>query len=84
MKLYSYKQAEDLINRYIDKGGNAIQLSDGVLGCGNWLLYDFSGNLKFFIITEIYLNCWSSAQKIRSYNKIPKKYLDKIEKYENE
>ena len=84
MKLYSFTEAEKLINRYIDAGGNAAQINDGVLGIGNWLLYDYSNKLKFFVITEIYLNEWSSAQKIRSYNKIPKKYLQQIEKYENE
>lgn len=82
MKLYSFREAEKLINRYLEAGGNAIQTSDGVLGIGNWILYDYSNKLKCFVITEIYLNCWSSAQKIRSYNKIPKKYLAQIENNE--
>ena len=84
MKNYSCSQVDNLISRYIDAGGNAIQTNDGVLGCGNWILFDFSNNLKCFVITEIYLNEWSSTHTIKSYNKIPKKYLAQIEKFENE
>lgn len=51
-----------------------LQLDEGVLGSGNWLLFDYSGRLKFIVIKEVYLNEWSSAHTIRKYNKIPKKY----------
>ena len=72
--LYSYKAVDDLIARYINKGGEALQTWEGVLCSGDWFLYDFSGKLKFYVIKEVYLNEWSSAQTIRAYNKIPKKY----------
>lgn len=74
MYVYTYKQVHALISRYIEKGGEALQTSEGVLGSGNWLLYDYNGRLKFIVITEIYINEWSSAHKIRKYRKIPKKY----------
>jgi hypothetical protein len=84
MKLYSYKEAENFIARYCQAGGEALQLEEGCLGCGNWLLYDYSNKLRFFVINEIYLNCWSSAQTIRGYNNIPKKYQNIINEKEAE
>ena len=74
MYLYDYKQVDALIAKYVDKGGETLQLDEGTLGSGDWLLYDYSGSLKFIVIKEVYLNEWSSAHTIRKYNKIPKKY----------
>ena len=74
MNHYSYQQVDNLIERYTNKGGEALQTSEGVLGSGDWLLYDFGGKLKFIVIREIYLNSWSSAHTVRMYNRIPKKY----------
>lgn len=74
MSLYSYKQVDALIEKYVNKGGETLQLDEGVLGSGNWLLFDYSGRLKFIVIKEVYLNAWSSAHTIRKYNKMPKKY----------
>lgn len=74
MYLYSYKQVDALIEKYANKGGETLQLDEGVLGSGNWLLFDYSGRLKFIVIKEVYLNEWSSAHTIRKYNKMPKKY----------
>lgn len=74
MSLYSYKQVDALIEKYANKGGETLQLDEGVLGSGNWLLFDYSGRLKFIVIKEVYLNEWSSAHTIRKYNKMPKKY----------
>ena len=81
MTHYTCTQVDNLISRYIDAGGDAIQTNEGVLGSGDWILFDFPNKLKCFVITEIYLNEWSSTHKIRSYNKIPKKYLAQIEKF---
>lgn len=77
MKIYSYKDAQKIIDRYISKGGEAIQTEEGVLGIGNWIC--FGGGLKTCIITEVYLNEWSGGQTIRLYNKMPKKYQKKLE-----
>lgn len=74
MKLYDYKQVDSLIERYLNKGGEALQTREGVLGSGDWLLYDYNDKLKFIVICEVALNCWSSAHTIRAYNKMPKKY----------
>ena len=74
MYLYDYKQVDALIEKYVNKGGETLQLNEGVLGSGDWLLFDYSGHLKFIVIKEVALNCWSSAHTVRKYNKIPKKY----------
>lgn len=82
MYLYGYKQVDALIEKYVSKGGEALQLNEGVLCSGDWLLFDFSGHLKFIVIKEVALNSWSSAQTIRRYNKIPKKYMNILSQHE--
>ena len=71
---YNIEKTINLIQDYINAGGEALQIRDGVLGLGDILLYDLSGKLKAFVIKEIALNEWCSAHKIRGYNKIPGKY----------
>ena len=83
MKYYSCDCVKNLIDRYIAKGGEMLQMREGSLGYGDLLLYDFSGNLKTFVIHEKFQSCWSSVHTIRGYNKMPKKYKDIIEKAEN-
>ena len=79
MALYSYQDVDRLISDYTEKGGEALQLNEGTLGSGDWLLYDYRDKLKFIIINEVYLNEWSSAHKVRCYNKIPKKFQKILE-----
>lgn len=77
MKLYSVKACEELMDMYIDRGGEAITLEEGCLGLG--LVVCYGNGLKTSVITEVYINQWSSGHKIRQYNKCPKKYADMIE-----
>lgn len=72
-KLYTCSAIEKLIEQYIDVGGEIIELEEGTLGYGLMLLQ--APGYKTAVITEVYLNCWSSAHKIRMYNHCPKKYL---------
>lgn len=72
MKLYGYKEIENLINRYIKKGGEMYEIKEGTLGYGELLLY--GEGLKTIVVKEVYINSWSSGHSIRRYNKIPKKY----------
>ena len=74
MKLLASTEIEKLINRYLLKGGEIMQTEDGNLTSGDFLLYDPSGKLKFFVIKEIFVSAWRSSQSVRGYNKIPKKY----------
>jgi len=78
MNLYTCTSIDLFISEYIERGGNAYQISDGVLTSGNWVLYDITGKLKCYVIKDVYLNEWSSAQSFRKYNKIPKKYMAMI------
>lgn len=82
MELYSYKEVEKLMNHYIEKNGNVHILDEGCLAYG--LVICEGEGLKTAIIQEVYLNPWASAQKIRMYNKMPKKYARMIESLETE
>lgn len=77
--MYTTTACEELINRYIEAGGEAVTIEEGVLGLG--LVVCFGEGLKTAIINEVYINCWSSGHTIRMYNKMPKKYekmLDEV------
>jgi hypothetical protein len=74
MRTFSLKYCQDIIERYVnDYEGEILEIDEGGVGLGVLLLH--SGvNAKTILITEVYLNCWSSTHKVRMYNKIPKKY----------
>jgi len=79
--LYALDQVEKLIRNYQKKDPNMemVELEEGCLGYGITMI---SGeNLKTAIITEKYLNEWSSGHTIRLYNKTPKKYEKMLEEY---
>ena len=80
--LYTLKACDDIINKYINNGGEVIELEKGTLGYG--LTVCFGEGLKTCIITEKYLNEWSSGHSIRFYNNTPKKYEQMIEKWYEE
>lgn len=80
--LYTSSAVDKLMNEYIEKGGEIIQMRDPVLGCGDILMY--GDGLKTTVVTEVYLDMYSSAHKIRMYHKIPEKYKRIIEKHEKE
>lgn len=75
--MYTLSSCEDVMNQYINAGGEVITLEEGVLGLG--LVVCFGEGLKTCIITERYLNEWSSGHIIRFYNKMPKKYATMID-----
>ena len=73
-----------LVKLYISKGGEMIELEEGVLGWGLTVLYSFELPLKTIIIKEECVNGWSSRHTVRCYKKMPKKYEIMIEKKLNE
>lgn len=81
-KNYSVNYIKNLIDKYIKKGGEVIELEEGVLGYGVTMLY--GEGLKTFIIKEYYINAWASGHTIRAYNKMPRKYEQILEKTEME
>lgn len=80
MKYYNLKTIDNLIQRYIEKGGKVVEIEEGTLGYGTLVLYNNGDKtLKEFIVKEKFLNEWSSGHTVRAYkNGLPKKYLDRI------
>jgi len=72
MRTYNLESLDKLTNLYLSKGGQVIELIEGVLGYGTTVC--FGDNLKFCVIQERFETSWSSTHTIRLYNKIPKKY----------
>jgi hypothetical protein len=73
MNTYSLSQCEKLISQYLELDGHVVTLEEGVLGLG--VVICFAEGYQTAVIQEIYLNEWSSAHKVRRYNRTPKKYL---------
>lgn len=76
-KLYDCNTIENLINNYYSKGGKIFEIYEGCLGYGKIILY--GENLKTCIVTEKYINEWTSGHTIRFYNVCPKKYQEMLE-----
>lgn len=81
-KIYTLTACENLMDKYHEAGGECITVEEGTLGLGTVIC--FGDGLKTTIITEVYLNEWSSGHKIRMYNKMPKKYENMLEKWYEE
>lgn len=79
MKLYANNVVEDIINKYIQKEGEILEVVEGCLGHGTTIC--MGDGLKYTVINEVFLNSWSSAHTILMYNKLPKKYEKLIDKY---
>lgn len=75
MELYSLEAVEKLQNSYLSQGGEVVTLQEGTL-LDDYML--FGHGLKTVIIQAVFLNEWSSAYKVRRYNKVPKKYASFI------
>jgi hypothetical protein len=81
---YSLLYCEDLIERYINQyGGKILQIEEGCLGLGKLLLHS-APRKKTVVITEFFINSWSSGHKVRKYNIIPKCYQKLVDDQEIE
>jgi hypothetical protein len=72
MKIYTNEVVQNLIDNYIKKNGEVIEVVEGCLGYGTTIC--FGDGLKYTIIQEVFLNHWSSGHTIKMFNKMPKKY----------
>ena len=63
---------------YLNRGGEAITIQEGVLGYGLMVIH--APGLKSVVVKERYLNCWSSVHQVSFWNKLPKKYQVLLEK----
>ena len=80
--LYTLEAVEQTIDKWIAAGGQIDTVEEGTLGYG--LTICNGEGLRTAVITEVPLNCWSSAHKIRIYNKMPKKYRQMLDDMENQ
>ena len=77
MTLYSCKTVQKILNQYAELNGVIEELEEGSLGYG--LIVCHGSGLKTCVITEKFLNSWTSGHTIRFYNKMPKKYQKMID-----
>ena len=73
MNTYSTSQIRRLIEQYENLEGFELRtISEGILGYGQIVL-EATGK-KTAVVTEVFINSWSSEHKVRMYNQCPKKY----------
>ena len=81
MKAYGLKAVEALIEKYVEYDGEILTVQEGTLGYGLTICYGHG--LKTAVITERYINEWTSAHTVRMYDKMPEKYRRLIMDYYN-
>lgn len=75
--LYTCNAVETLEKQYQKIDGYTIYtLEEGVLGYGLMVLT--APGYKTAIVSEQYMNEWSSAHKVRMYNRCPEKYAKMV------
>lgn len=83
--LYSMGAIDKLLNELVgNRGYDFIQLRDGVLLDGDFILVSPDDEHYSYVVREVYLNEWSSAYTVRRTAKISKALWDEAEKYERE
>lgn len=73
MKLYTSEAVEKLAEQYRARGGVITKLADSVLLEYGLAIFQATG-AKSAVVRDVFLNEWSSAYAVRSYNVLPKKY----------
>ena len=77
--LYTNTVVQDLIRQYNEiDGAEVYEITGGLVD--SYIL--IAPGYKTAIIKEVYIDCWSSGQSIRFYNKMPAKYEKIIEMLE--
>ena len=71
-KLYTPSAADRLLGELSEKGYELICLDEGCCGAGSWACISPRDDWYHFIIREVYLTCWTSAQTIRRYRRFGK------------
>ena len=80
MTIYSYKVAEEIREKFLERADAFVYEICGSL-VDNYIMG--ADGCYTFIVREIYLNEWSSGVTIRKYRKIPAKYQKIIELLED-
>ena len=76
---YTNEAVENLFERYIERDGEITEVIEGSLGYGTTICT--AHGCKSAVIQEVFVNSWSSTHTIRMYNKLPKKYINLLNKY---
>lgn len=76
--LYTTSSVSQFIERYVETGGWMHQMEEGILGHGKVILFSHPV-WKSVVITEVAVDAWNSAHKIRHYHTLPNKYQKLIE-----
>lgn len=79
-KMYDVSSTDAFIADLCKKGWEGIQLNEGSLGCGDWVLIAPTERYWNYIIKEVYVSAWQSAQTIRRCRDISKSMQKKIDK----
>ena len=79
MRLYGYNDTQKFIDSMIEKKWEYIEIDPGSLVIGHAVLLAPDDKHYNFEITEVFLNGWSSAQKIRRFAKISKRLQKEID-----
>lgn len=80
MKVYSYKAADKIRERLLERAGAFVYEIPGAL-VDNYIMG--AAGCYTFIVREKYLNMYSSGVTIRKYRKIPAKYQKIVELLDN-
>ena len=78
--IYSVHSTDEFIRDMCNKGWEGIQLNEGSLGCGDWVLIAPNERKWNFVIKEVYLGPYSSGQTIRRCRKISQAIQKRIDK----
>lgn len=73
-----------LVNPLVEKGWELRFWNEGCLLDGDFILQAPDDRHYSYIVTEQYLNEWSSAYRIRKVRKVAQKYFDWINKFESD
>ena len=82
--VYDWKSTEEYIESIVNKYGHkAIQLNEGSLGIGDWVLVSPDDKHYNIVIREVFVSSVCSGQTIRKCKTLSKKILKEIEEYRN-
>lgn len=78
--IYTVSSTDEFIRDMCNRGWEGIQLDEGSLGCGDWVLIAPNERQWNFVIKEVYIGPYSSGQTIRRYRKISQALQKRIDK----
>jgi hypothetical protein len=78
---YTCTEVDEFIAGLQKRDYECVQTDEGVLGCGNYICCPPNNTMWYFIITERYINEWTSGHTIRRCRKLSKSAQALLEEY---